>query len=64
MTEKRWLTRKEAADYLGVHITMLDRYRFREGLPYSQVEGPRGAVRLDREEIDRWMKSHERTGAA
>jgi len=35
-----WMCRKEAADYLGISLPTLDRYRRKEGLPFH-VRGGR-----------------------
>lgn len=54
---KKWLTRQEVADYLGVSPSMIDRH-LRHSLPtYSVVPGGRSFV-FKREEVDAWVEAN------
>jgi excisionase family DNA binding protein len=50
-----WLKREEAAAYLRVDASTLDRWRRERNLPAHQVPGG-GGYRYHREELDRWLK--------
>ena len=47
-----WMCRKEAADYLGISLPTLDRYRRREGLPFH-VRG--GRAFFHRRQLDAFI---------
>lgn len=69
MTAKRYLTKKEAAVEIGVHVNTLQRYIAKGLLPMIRLptttdgEGS-GVVRIDREDIDRLMQAHKSGGTA
>jgi len=48
---KRFLTRKQAADYLGVKVSWLER-NTKTGPPFTKKTG---TVLYDRDSIDKWM---------
>lgn len=50
MPERRWASRDQAAEYVGVHVNTIDRWRS-EGLIRAYQAGPR-LVRYDLAEID------------
>lgn len=62
--ERKPLSLREAADYLGVSRDTLDRLRFQHGLPYSQPGGHRTKVWFHPDAIDEWVRNNEKTGAA
>ena len=47
-----WMCRKEAADYLGISLPTLDRYRRKEGLPFH-VRG--GRAFFHRHQLDAFI---------
>jgi len=47
-----WMCRKEAADYLGISLPTLDRYRRKEGLPFH-VRG--GRAFFHRRQLDAFI---------
>jgi predicted DNA-binding transcriptional regulator AlpA len=52
----RWLTRVQAAAYIGVHPSTFDRLRGREHDPVPQPHGPTERLaRWCRHELDQWM---------
>lgn len=54
MAEQRWLTVPEAATHLGIATDTVYDWIHRRGLPAHRV----GRLwRIDREEIDAWVKS-------
>jgi hypothetical protein len=48
---------KEIADHLGVNARTAQRWEAESGLPVQRLEGPRGRVTADAEELDRWRQS-------
>lgn len=56
---RRWLTREEAAAYLGVKERTIDRYR-RNGLLAYRATGSR-VYRFRIEDLDDWMKPAPKT---
>lgn len=50
MAERRWATREQAAEYVGVHVNTFDRWR-NEGRIRSYRAGER-LVRFDLNEVD------------
>lgn len=62
MTQKL-MSRKEAADYLGVSTLMLTRMAMNGGgPPYLRVGGSiRGKAMYDRADLDAWIEGRKRT---
>jgi len=56
-TETRWLTTKQAAAYLQVSLSTLERFK-RSGLPFTKVAM---TCRFDRLALDTWMQSNTTT---
>ncbi len=58
-TPKRYLTRKEAADYLGVSVRTVDGLVDCESIPFTRIPSlkpdGRGFVRFDARRLDKWM---------
>lgn len=51
-TPRVWFNRREAAEYLGVHLNTLDRYVKRGSIPAHRIGA---AVRIHRDELDAAM---------
>jgi len=56
-----WMCRKEAADYLGISLPTLDRYRRTEGLPFH-VRG--GRAFFHRRQLDAFILGEAAKGAS
>ncbi|PKL44157.1 MAG: hypothetical protein CVV41_05835 [Candidatus Riflebacteria bacterium HGW-Riflebacteria-1] len=54
---KKWLTRQEAADYLGVSPSMIDR-QLRHAIPTYLISPGGRAFVFKREEIDAWIETN------
>lgn len=63
-TTPRWMTRREAAEYLRVSLRTLDNLRAYNDLPATHLRGR--AVRFDRLALDEWAsaRTHGETDAA
>jgi excisionase family DNA binding protein len=61
MKSQRWLTNKEAAEYLGCSETFLNRDRSERlhGIPFSRLGRH---CRYDVGELDRWLESNKVSG--
>lgn len=56
--QRRYLTTKEAATYLGRAEQTLVNWRWlKQGPPYHRV-GPQGKVFYAREDLDAWLRQH------
>ena len=60
--ERRYLSTREAADYLGLSARTLDRYRVSGEGPVFHRFG--GRVRYLREDLDAWAKARRRASTA
>ncbi len=58
MAEERLLTQRQAAAYLNVSITTLQRWR-RQGIGPPSIVLPNGYRRFRRSDLDRWLREHE-----
>lgn len=61
MSERRWATKEQVAQYLGVHANTIDRWRA-EGRIRTHHFGPR-LVRFDLNEIDAMPTTTAEAGA-
>ncbi len=57
--ERVWMTREQVAGHLQVGVSTIDAWRWHPvrnptGMPWH---GTRGAIRLDRHEVDAWFAS-------
>lgn len=57
-TDSPWMTAKEAAEYLGIHLDSLYRAMKKKGLKYAQLG--KGTIRLRREWLDQWVEERAR----
>jgi len=64
MPDKKWLTTKEAAHYIGYSVAMLQRARSNDkedtklgGKDAPKHSGIGKGIRYDREELDKWVRS-------
>jgi excisionase family DNA binding protein len=57
-----WLTPEEAADYLGISRSRLYQY-VREGSMPGHYLPDSNMIRLNRDELDAWVKSDRRSSA-
>jgi len=64
MSEKKWLTTKEAANYISYPVRSLQRARSndKEGRKIAGKDAPPHVgtgkdIRYDRDELDKWMRS-------
>ena len=57
-TPKALLHERDAADYLGVSVYLLQRWRCNKAGPsYVRIGGPNGrAIRYELQELDRWIE--------
>jgi len=55
MIERRWLTAKECAEYLGLHLKTIYRAAKEGKLPYSKAEGI--GVRIDKLALDQFLQA-------
>jgi excisionase family DNA binding protein len=62
--DKQLLTVREAADRLRVHPVTLRHWIADGRVPAVQLGGPGKAVRLDSDELDRWVYGPSETDAA
>ena len=51
--ERRWITVKEAAQYLGLHEKTIYRLTYKRTIPFTKVEGI--GVRIDVKELDKML---------
>lgn len=57
---KEMLTTKEAADFMGISVSMLYKFTCRQEIPYYK---PRGKmVYFDRQELQEWMRKNHYGG--
>jgi excisionase family DNA binding protein len=54
-TTRRWMTRRQAADHLGVSLRTLDNLRADNDMPVAHLRGR--AVRFDRLALDEWASA-------
>lgn len=54
--ERRWLSQKEAAEYMGVDVRTIKTWRFQRGLP-SRKASEGSVVRIDKNELDEWVQN-------
>ena len=59
MTMKRLFDLKEAAEYLGMTVRNLRRYKKNGKLPFVQYS-PTGKIQFKRETLDRFIDDHEK----
>lgn len=55
--ERRWLTVKETAQYLGLHEKTIYRLTYRRVIPFSKVPGI--GIRIDLKELTRLLEGSE-----
>jgi len=55
--ERRWLTAKEAAEYLRLHLKTIYRLVSMGAIPYSKISGY--GIRIDKVELDRLLEENE-----
>lgn len=55
--DKRWLTVRELADYIGYSQRSIYRFVTERRIPYYQP-GPGRSLLFDRGEVDAWIASH------
>lgn len=55
--EDRWLTTKEAADYLGKSVNALHILTSRKQVPFHR-DGPNGKLYFRKSELDEWRMSN------
>lgn len=53
----RYLTKKQAADYIGVSVSTIDRRIANKAFPIIKLGGEQSSVRIDRVDLDRYMAS-------
>jgi excisionase family DNA binding protein len=60
-TEKVWMSREEAAEYLGVSLNTVVRLMKQPGFPVSRLSpsGGRATPRINRQDLDAWMRAQE-----
>ena len=55
--ERRWLTVKETARYLGLHYQSIYRLISNQRIPFSNYKGI--GIRIDKIELDKQLKARE-----
>jgi hypothetical protein len=55
-SDDRWLTTRQAADYLGLTPTALHRHTAERAIPFEQ-DCPNGKCWFKRRELDRWREA-------
>ena len=55
--ERRWISCKDTASYLGLHLKTIYRLVSRGALPFSKIDGY--GIRIDKVELDRFLESHQ-----
>jgi excisionase family DNA binding protein len=58
--EDRWLTSKQAADYLAISVHALHRLTSERRIPFEQ-SGPGGRCYFRKSELDRWRSAWSRS---
>lgn len=59
--KSKWMTRKEAADYLGISAVSFDKYSMLYKAPYYRPD--RSSLKLYKsQELDEWMMKFRREG--
>jgi len=53
--EKKFLTSKEASDYLSVSISCIQRYCHFKVIPYYRPQGSRGRIYFLKEDLDNFI---------
>ena len=56
--ERRWITVKEAAQYLGLHEKTIYRLTYKRAIPFAKVPGI--GIRIDLKELDRMLLEAEK----
>jgi excisionase family DNA binding protein len=61
LADERLMTQREAANYLHVSITTLQRWRKR-GIGPPSTRLPNGYLRFRKADLDAWLRQHEADG--
>ena len=62
--ETKWLTEKEAADYLGRSVITLQQWRWRANYGPKYYRDPKGGIRYLAADLDEWIISGTTQGGA
>ncbi|KPK77297.1 MAG: hypothetical protein AMJ89_02650 [candidate division Zixibacteria bacterium SM23_73] len=57
--ERRWISVKETASYLNLHLKTIYRLVSRGAIPFSKIPGYE--VRIDKTELDRYLESFKQS---
>jgi len=55
--QRRWISAKEAAQYLNLHLKTIYRLVARHAIPFTKIDGY--GIRIDRIELDRLLEAEE-----
>ena len=57
MIQRRWISCREASEYLGLHIKTIYRLCYLRKIPFAKVPGI--GVRVDKNKLDELLKTSE-----
>lgn len=58
--EKRYLSAKKTAEFLGMPLSTLYGYTYKKAIPYIKLgKGNSASIKFDRTALEKWMKDKE-----